>query len=77
MDDNIYNGTDQEQSRRDFLKRVASISYVVDVWLFLGDKAGLLIEQAHASTSCSSGYECAGGGGRCGSSSSCSGQGSG
>ena len=75
MDDNIFNGNDQEQSRRDFLKRVASITFVGALGLFLGDKAGLLIEQAHASTSCSSGYECAGGGGRCGSSSSCSGQG--
>ena len=89
MDNNDIN-PEKEQSRRDFLKKAASIAFVGGLGLFLGDKAGFVINQAQASTTCSTllscsgstgncgtSYTCSGGGGQCGTSYECSGQGSG
>ena len=68
------------QSRRDFLKKLAALGLVAtSSSIFFGEK------QLHAAESiisngsgiCSSSLDCSGGGGHCGSSLSCGGQGSG
>lgn len=68
---------DNDESRRDFLKRLLSTAGLMSAGLFFGSKSTLAYAKAVASGKCSSSYACSGGSGKCGSSYSCSGKGSG
>lgn len=67
-----------DQSRRDFLKKLAALGLVSTTSsLFFGEKQLLAAEAiiSNGSGICSSSSDCAGGGGKCGSSYECGGGG--
>ncbi len=57
---------DNLQSRREFLKSLAK-GIAVTTLFFVGGKDLVAATINNASSKCSSSYECAGGGGKCGS----------
>ena len=73
--DNMDKKSPDDESRRDFLKKLIAGGFTLATGLFFGSKTALAEHISSAMGKCSSSYNCSGGSGDCGSSYSCSGQG--